>query len=199
MKSFMPIIRVYYPAGSLDGERKGALAQRLTDALITMEGGAGTRGGRAFASVLMTEMVADSWWVGGHLDGTFVAKAGKFLVDVSIPEGYMNAAHKTEVHASVNAAIVEVTGHRADPDAGASILVVIHEVPEGNWGADGKTISLGDIAEAVGLPKDGERFQWVKKYFAAKARALASAGYPPDTGGVVRDTGTSAPGHSGVK
>lgn len=187
----MPIIRVYYPQGVLDGQRKAALAQRLTDVLITMEGGAGTRGGLAFASILMTEVASDSWWVGGHLDGTFLAKAGKFLVDVSIPEGYMNAEHKTEVHASVNAAIVDVTGHQADADAGASVLVIIHEVPEGNWGADGKTISLGEIAESVGLPKDGERFKWVREYFAAKARALASAGYPPDTGGVMRDAGTT--------
>jgi len=189
----MPIIRVSYPHDALDTERKAELARRLTDVLIAMEGGAGTRGGRAFASVLMTEIAADSWWVGGNLDGTFVAKAGKFLVDVSIPEGYMNAAHKTEVHVAVNAAIVAVTGHQGDPDAGSNILVVIHEVPEGNWGADGKTISLGEIATAVGLPKDGERFGWIKKYFAAKARALASADYPSDIGGVVRDASTNPP------
>src|SRR5580704_2624335 len=189
----MPIMRVSYPYGALDAAQKPQLAQRLTDELIAMEGGAGTRGGQAFASVLMTEIAGDSWWVGGHLDGTFVAKAGKFLVDVSIPEGYMNAAQKTEVHVAVNAAIVAVTGHQADADAGANILVVIHEVPEGNWGADGKTISLGEIATAVGLPKDGERFKWVKKYFAAKARALAAAGYPPDTGGVIRDVETIPP------
>jgi phenylpyruvate tautomerase PptA (4-oxalocrotonate tautomerase family) len=183
----MPIIRLHYPKGGLNAEQKSVLAQRLTEVLITMEGGAGTRGGRAFASVLMTEMDPENWWVGGRQDGMFVARAGKFLVDVSIPEGYMNAAHKTEVHAAVNSAIVEVTDHRNDPDAGASILVVIHEVPEGNWGADGKTISLDDIAPTVGLSKSSERFQWVKKYFAAKARALASAGYPPDMGGVIRD------------
>ncbi len=183
----MPVIRVTYPRGALDGDQKAALAARLTDVLINMEGGAGTRGGRGFATVLITEEPADSWWVGGHLDATFVAKAGRFLVDVSIPEGYMNAEHKSAVHASVNAAIVDVTGHKADPTAGGSILVIIHEVPEGNWGCNGKTISLGDIAETVGLPKDGHRFAWVKKYFAAKARALAAAGYPPDMGGVIRD------------
>ncbi|MGC1781640.1 MAG: hypothetical protein WA708_03885 [Acidobacteriaceae bacterium] len=183
----MPIMQVYFPQGALDQGRKAALAQRLTDVLMVMEGGAGTTGGKAFASVLMTEMDPNSWWVGGHLDGTFVAKSGKFLVYVTIPEGYMNAAHKTEVHVAVNAAIVDVTGHQADADAGASILVIINEVPEGNWGADGKTISLATIAGAVGLRKDNDRFRWVNDYFAAKARALASAGYPSDMGGVIRD------------
>ena len=32
------------------------------------------------------------------------------------------------------------------PDAGGSILVVIDEVTEGNWGAAGRTISLNAIA-----------------------------------------------------
>jgi phenylpyruvate tautomerase PptA (4-oxalocrotonate tautomerase family) len=188
----MPIIRLHYPKGALSTEQKQSLAQRLTDVLITMEGGAGTRGGRAFASVLMTEMDPENWWVGGRVDGMFIAKAGKFLVDVTIPEGYMNAAQKTDVHVAVNSALVDVTGYRSDPDAGSSILVVIHEVPEGNWGADGKTISLADIAPTVGLSKTSERFQWVRKYFAAKARALAAAGYPADLGGVMRDPATPA-------
>jgi phenylpyruvate tautomerase PptA (4-oxalocrotonate tautomerase family) len=181
----MPIIQLYHPQGSLDQQQKAQLAQKLTEVLITMEGGAGTTAGRAFATVLMTEVSADSWFVGGHLDATFLAKAGKFLVYVTIPEGYMNAAHKYEVQVAVNAAILQATGHRADPAAGANILVIINEVTEGNWGAGGKTIGLGTISEAVGLPKDGERFRWVKEYFAAKRRALRSAGYPDDMGGLI--------------
>jgi len=181
----MPIIQVHYPQGALDQQLKATLAQKLTNVLSKMEGGAGTRAGRAFASVLMTQVEEDSWWVGGELDGTFVAKAGKFLVYVTIPEGYMNATHKSEVHSWVNAAILEVMGLQEEPSAGANILVIINEVPEGNWGAGGQTIGLGSIADAVGLPKDGERFQWIEQYFAAKQRALQSAGYPDDTGGVL--------------
>jgi phenylpyruvate tautomerase PptA (4-oxalocrotonate tautomerase family) len=181
----MPIIQVYYPQGALGQQLKATLAQKLTDVLITMEGGAGTRAGQAFASVLMTQVDMDSWFVGGHLDGTFVAKAGKFLVYVTIPEGYMNAEHKSEVHSSVNTAILEVTGHQTELGAGANILVIINEVPEGNWGAGGKTIGLDTIAEAVGLPKGGERFQWVESYFDAKKRALRFAGYPDDMGGLI--------------
>ncbi|WP_158787498.1 tautomerase family protein [Granulicella sp. L46] len=181
----MPIMHVYYPQGALDAQRKHALGQKLTDVLITMEGGAGTHAGRAFATVMLAEISADNWFVGGHLDSTFVAKAGKFLVYVTIPEGYMNAAHKTEVHAWVNSAILEVTGYASEPDAGASVLVVINEVPEGNWGASGKTIGLGSIAQSVGLPKDGDRFRWIESYFAAKQRGLRMAGYPEDMGGLI--------------
>jgi phenylpyruvate tautomerase PptA (4-oxalocrotonate tautomerase family) len=43
----MPILQVYYPQGQLDSERKTTLAQKLTDALIAMEGEVGTNAGRA--------------------------------------------------------------------------------------------------------------------------------------------------------
>jgi phenylpyruvate tautomerase PptA (4-oxalocrotonate tautomerase family) len=179
----MPIMQVCYPETVLDAERKAALAGRLTDVLMAMEGGANTKGGRAFAWVLFTAVKTDDWWVGGRLDDEFVQPPGKFLVHVTVPEGYMSAVHKTEVHAAVNAAIIEVVG--TNGDRGASALVIIDEVTEGNWGAAGRSISLASIADSVGLPKDGARFTWVRDYFDAKARQFASAGYPADTGGLL--------------
>jgi phenylpyruvate tautomerase PptA (4-oxalocrotonate tautomerase family) len=181
----MPVLQIYYPQGALQGERKPALAQRLTDVLLAMEGGAKTQGGRAFATVLFTEVPTSDWWVGGHTDATFVAPPGKFLVRVSVPEGYMSQTHKTEVHVAVNAAIVAIAGKPVDSGHGANVLVIIDEVPEGNWGAGGQTISLAMIADTVGLPKTGERFRWVRAYFDAKARGRAAANYPADTGGLL--------------
>jgi len=180
----MPVLQVYFPAGSLIDERKAALAQRLTDVLLAMEGGAKTEGGRAFATVLFTEVPKSDWWVGGSTDSTYVAPPGKFLVRVSVPEGYMNKSHKSDVHSAVNAAICDVVGD-SSPNQGANVLVIIDEVPEGNWGARGRTISLAMIADTVGLPKSGERFKWVRAYFDAKARARAAANYPADTGGLL--------------
>jgi phenylpyruvate tautomerase PptA (4-oxalocrotonate tautomerase family) len=181
----MPVMHVFHPQGLLTAERKAALAQKLTDVLLMMEGNAKTSGGHGFATVLFTEVAQSDWWVGGRTDMTYVAPPGKFLVRVSIPEGYMNQAHKTEVHVAVHAAVVAVTGDTGNPKQGASVQVIIEEVTEGNWGAGGKTISLANIAATVGLPKNGERFQWVRAYFAAKARQFASAGYPKDAGGLL--------------
>jgi len=178
----MPIMDVRYAKGALDGAQKAALAKGLTDLLVQMEGGAGTQGGRAFALVQFTAFEAGDWWAGGAADGSFVAAPGAFHVHVSIPEGYMNQAHKDEVHAGVNRAILAATGRQ---EGGGSILVVIHEVPEGNWGCAGHPISLASIADSVGLSKKGERFAWVRAYFAAKARARAAFGYPADTGGLL--------------
>lgn len=186
----MPIMHVHHPAGSLTPEQKADLARRLTDVLLLMEGSADTPGGRAFATVLFTEVAAGDWWVGGRTDDLFVTPPGRFLVHVSIPEGYMNGAHKSEVHAWVTEAILDVVpiaGPADDRRPGGSVQVILDEVTEGNWGAGGTTISLDHIAEVVGLPKDGERFAWVRDYFAAKARQYEAAGYPTDTGALLTD------------
>ncbi len=106
----MPIMDVRYHAGSLDQAAKTDLAKRLTDVLIKMEGGANTPGGRAFASVIFTEVPQGDWWVGGAVDDRFVHAPGRFLVHVTIPEGYMNATHKQEVHNWVSVAILAATG-----------------------------------------------------------------------------------------
>jgi phenylpyruvate tautomerase PptA (4-oxalocrotonate tautomerase family) len=181
----MPVMHIHYPTGALDASQKSTLAARLTDVLLEMEGGARTDGGRAFATVLFTPVALGDWWVGGRDDESYVSPPGRFLVRVSIPEGYMDQMHKSSVHRAVNAAICDVHGRTGDPKLGANILVTIEEVIEGNWGAAGRTISLASIAETVGLSKTGDRFRWVLEYFAAKARVFRAAGYPAGAGGLL--------------
>ena len=89
------------------------------------------------------------------------------------------------VQTGVTTAILEVIGGAGSHQPGSTIQVIIDEVTEGNWAAGGKTISIVSIADTVGLAKSGERFAWVKAYFAAKARQFASAGYPSDVGGLI--------------
>lgn len=181
----MPIMNVRYPASRLDKAAKAALAARLTDVLIRMEGGANTHGGRGFATVLFNAVDEDDWWVGGSTGDTFVSSSGKFLVHVTIPEGYMNNVHKSDVHAGVTHAIAQVIGGSDQVGADNSIQVIVDEVPEGNWGAGGRTISLESIADTVGMSTNGSRFAWVRSYFEAKARQLRMFGYPDDVGGLL--------------
>lgn len=178
----MPIMDVRHVAGALTRAQKAALAEKLTQVMIEMEGGANTKGGRAFATVLFTPTAAEDWWVGGAIDDTYVAAPGKFIVNVWIPEGYMNIAHKNEVHAWVASAITEVMG---TGEPGRSILTVLNEVVEGDWGNAGHPISLESIAGTVGQAQDGARLTWSRAYFQAKARAMAAAGYPADAGGLL--------------
>jgi phenylpyruvate tautomerase PptA (4-oxalocrotonate tautomerase family) len=180
----MPIMDVCYSADDLNEASKASLAKKLTDIMIRMEGGANTRGGRVFAWVLFHALPQGDWWAGGEIGNGYVGPPGRFLVHVNIPEGYMNAEHKREVHAWVTEAILSVKEKASGDEVGHSIQVIIDEVPEGNWAAAGQTISLASIADSVGLSKTGNRFAWSKTYFAAKARARAAAGYPADAGGL---------------
>lgn len=175
----MPIMDVRYAAGSLDKASKADLAGRLTDVLVKMEGGANTPGGRDFAWVWFTAFTPDDVWVAGLPGGPDAAAL--FLVHIAIPEGYMNRAHKNEVHAWVASAIAAATGAA---EADLRILTVIDEVTEGNWGSRGVPISLEFIAQTVGQPKDGPRLQWSNAFFAAKSRAMAEAAFPTDAGGL---------------
>jgi phenylpyruvate tautomerase PptA (4-oxalocrotonate tautomerase family) len=182
----MPIMNVCYGAGDLNGDSKAELAKQLTDIMIRMEGGADTRGGRAFAWVLFKELAQGDWWAGGDSGNSYISPPGRFLVHVSIPEGYMNAQQKSEVHSWVTDACLAVT-RASGESVGHSIQVIIDDIPEGNWAAAGQTISLANIADSVGLSKSGSRFAWSKTYFGAKARARAAAGYPADAGGLWAD------------
>jgi len=177
-------MNVTFRIGDLDSAGKADLARRLTDVLIQMEGGANTHGGRAFAWVLFNEIPPGDWLVGGDAGDAYVSPPGRFLVHVTIPEGYMNQAYKSDVHARVNQAVLAATKATGE-DAGKSILVIVDEVPEGNWGCAGKTISLESISASVGLAKTSQRYAWVETYFAAKARMLGTFGYPADMGGVL--------------
>ena len=187
----MPIIHLHHPADVLDAARKEALAQRLTDVLLHMEGDAATSGGRGFATVIFQPVATADWWVGGTTDDTHVTPPGRYLAHVTIPEGYMNQAHKTEVHADVTRAVTDVVAPGSSSPT-TSIQVIIDEVPEGNWGAGGHTISLDHIADVVGLPKDGPRWNWVEHYFAAKSRERTAAGYPNDMGGLLEQQASAA-------
>ena len=148
----MPVIQVQYPAASLDTGHKAALGARLTDVLLNMEGGARTPGGLAFATVIFSEVPQEDWYVGGLTDTAHVHPPGKFMVRVTIPEGYMSQTHKSEVHAMVNAAFLDTLGGRDSESCGGSILVIIEEVSEGDWGCAGKTISLASIASGIPWP-----------------------------------------------
>jgi phenylpyruvate tautomerase PptA (4-oxalocrotonate tautomerase family) len=175
----MPIMDVRYASNTLDSTSKVALAKRLTDILIQMEGGANTQDGRNFSWVYFTEYAENDLWVAGS--NVTLRSVPAFMVHISIPEGYMNRLHKNEVHAWVASAIVDAT-HANLSDV--QLLTIIDEVPEGNWGSRGLPISLESIAAAVGQQSDGPRIAWSHSYFAAKARAMAAAGFPTDMGGL---------------
>ena len=83
----MPIMDVRYATGSLNTASKAVLAERLTDVLVQMEGGANTEAGRAFAWVCFTEIAEGNLWIAaGGLGGVIqVDPRGVIVGFVPIP------------------------------------------------------------------------------------------------------------------
>lgn len=181
----MPMVQLTHVKGSLTEAQKADLSERMTHVLLEIEGGADTPAGRSIAWVLFNEVEAATWAVGGRFDDTHVGPGGKFLIQVTVPEGSMDQARKSAVHKAVNDAVLHVTGTPAGEGAGRSAWVIIREVTEGHWGAAGRTTSIGHIAKIVGASLDGDHFSFVKRYFAAKRRQFAAARYPDETAGLL--------------
>jgi phenylpyruvate tautomerase PptA (4-oxalocrotonate tautomerase family) len=183
----MPLIRIHHPANRFDAEQKQRLAERLTQLLLQIEGGHDTPAGRTLAYVVFVDVAKDQWFVGGRSDSTFQVGDERILVEVTVPEASTSQHYKSRIHAEINAALADVLAwlpERAQMNA----WVIVNEVAEGHWGANGATYGLAQIVAyaGAGMPVDIERGNFVKTYFKAKAGAYQAAGYPVDVSGLYR-------------
>ncbi|MDI1245894.1 MAG: tautomerase family protein [Rhodoferax sp.] len=181
----MPLFQVEYPSGSLSAPQKSALAEKLTHLLLLIEGGADTPGGRELSYVLFREVPAEDWYVGGSSGPQYVAPGGKFIINLTIPEASTTQSFKEDIHTKVNAALAEVLGWNS-PQDGMSAWVMVREMPEGSWGANGQTYTLERIAKHAAVPADPLRRQFVQGYFTAKGTLYGKAGFPADTSGLYK-------------
>jgi phenylpyruvate tautomerase PptA (4-oxalocrotonate tautomerase family) len=179
----VPMITVEYPNGALSQEQKDTLAEDMTHVLLEIEGGADTPDGRSIAWVRFREIAPTDWYIGGTTDKKYVAAAGKFLIELNVPEGSMNQARKSDAHRAINDAFLRVTGTTGEKSAGRSVWVQIFEWPEGHLATSGRTASLLGIAKLTGKPADHPRLAFSRAYFDAKDRWYDSHGFPQETAG----------------
>jgi phenylpyruvate tautomerase PptA (4-oxalocrotonate tautomerase family) len=175
----MPLLRVTHQRGALTDAQKAQLAEELTAAILIAEVGADTPAGRAVAYVLFDEVdPRTSWFVGGKPD-LDAPKGGRFLFDVVYPIGAAPQSDKTALHARINAIIAKTFDLDGSFPNRAGDWVLVHEVPDGNWGASGQTIGIREINQvACGGP---ERAEYFEPLLAAQRRAQEAHGYPAQT------------------
>jgi len=100
-----------------------------------------------------------SWFVGGKPD-VAPPKGGRFLFDVVYPVGASPQADKTALHATINGIIARTFDVDGTFPNRAGDWVLVHEVPDGNWGASGQTIGIREInGVAGGGPERAEHFE----------------------------------------
>ena len=71
------------------------------------------------------------------------------LIQISIPEGSLDAARKAEMIRLVTDAAVEAEGI---PAVRAYTWVHINEVPDGGWGMAGRALTLAQMKAATTAP-----------------------------------------------
>jgi len=138
----MPLIELTYPAGTLTPDGRTALADELTTLMLKWEGAPDTEFFRGITWVHVHELP----------EGCALA-AGKpvdqaiFRVDARVPEGALSDRRKAGLVEDFSAALKEAGG-LGDED-GLRVWVLIHEVPDGNWGAGGQVIRFAQLREAA--------------------------------------------------
>ena len=137
----MPLILVTTPADTLDAAARQRLAAGLTAAAIEVEQIGPRPDQQARTIVLFSELSEAGVFLGGA-----PAPAGLGLVSIQFrpPAGVLDAAARDRAVTLCHAAAVDTLGE------GTFTSVIIDEVPDGHWGANGATLHLADFARAAG-------------------------------------------------
>lgn len=163
----MPYIRVNCLTGALKHAQKVKLARQLVEIVMGAEIEPLTDIGRAATSVLFNEIDEHNWFPGGvplvdHPDKTF------FIVEAVVAASFFSQPRRDKVQAQVAEALVDVLGHdgtvleREGVTISPAYLMRVHtvffEIPEGSWGAGGRTVDTELIGKLIGATQGPERF-----------------------------------------
>ncbi|WP_205695778.1 tautomerase family protein [Conexibacter sp. SYSU D00693] len=134
----MPLLEVVTPHGTLDQPTTDALLAELGATLLRWEGAPDT----PFMRSLMWASASEQRFVvGGDAEAPPV-----FRVHATVPEGALSARRKAGFVQEATAAVVRHAGLDAEAD-GLRVWVLVHEVPDGNWGAGGTVVQFAQIRQ----------------------------------------------------
>ena len=97
------------------------------------------------------------------------------VVDITVPSGALSDRRKAGLVEDVTKAVLEATGW--GDGAGVRVWTLIHEVPDGNWGAGGQVVRFDQLREAAKAEREQEGSG------KEEVPARAAMGYPHERGG----------------
>ncbi|MGK8520826.1 tautomerase family protein [Nocardia asteroides] len=136
----MPMIQLTLPAGVLVAEARAALRRKLASTLLKWEGAPDTAFFRALAWSRVDEVPAEAF-------GSDEDELPRFRVDVTVPAGALSDRRKAGLIKDVTADVAAAAG-LGDAD-GLRVWVLIHEQPEGTWGAAGNVVRFAELAASA--------------------------------------------------
>ncbi|GAB89765.1 hypothetical protein GORHZ_070_00200 [Gordonia rhizosphera NBRC 16068] len=141
----MPMIQLTLPEGVLDADTRASLRTTLAATLLRWEGAPDNAFFRSLAWCLIDEVDPSAF-------GSPEDDLPRFRVDVTVPQGALSDRRKAglieEVTRDVSAA-----AELGDADS-LRVWVLIHEQPEGTWGAAGNVIRFEELRAVAAASKD---------------------------------------------
>ncbi|CAM5713626.1 tautomerase family protein [Streptomyces aurantiogriseus] len=132
----MPVIRLTVPPGSLTEEGRKTVQRDLAAVLLRWEGAPDTAFFRAQAWSYLVELPEGA-------QTTAEDDAPRFLVDVTVPQGALSERRKAGLVEDATKTVLAAAGLSRD-DA-LRVWVLVHEQPDGTWGAGGSVVRYADL------------------------------------------------------
>jgi phenylpyruvate tautomerase PptA (4-oxalocrotonate tautomerase family) len=141
----MPTILIKVPQGAFPGEQRTRLAKKVNDAAALCEQ-MPDEPRKRFLNWVTVEEVAHGLFTCGGSDAT--DRVIPCIAVVYLPAGVLDGAFRARYVAAMHAAFSASLA----PDEKRQIAssVILHEVPDGQWGANGNVWRLPDFAKAAG-------------------------------------------------
>jgi len=137
----MTVVRVTSLEGALRAEDRRLLGEKLTAAVLEVETGKDTPESRPGVMVQFEELPELSWFHGGKAAEDLYEKQGIFGVTAIVMQGPWTSALKAELSSRLAAALRDVA---RVPEKHA-IWITVHEVPDGAWSVNGRTVRIEQL------------------------------------------------------
>ncbi|MCQ9130328.1 tautomerase family protein [Streptomyces hilarionis] len=140
----MPMIQLTAPTGALTQEGRATVQRDLAAVLLRWEGAPDTAFFRAQAWSYVVEVP-----VGAQV--TAEDDEPRFLVEVTVPQGALSERRKAGLVEDATHTVLAAAG--LAPSEALRVWVLVHEQPDGTWGAGGSVVRYADL---VALAKQGQ-------------------------------------------
>lgn len=141
----MPMIRLTVPADALTDEGRTTVQRDLAAVLLRWEGAPDTAFFHAQAWSYLIELPAGA-------QRATEDDAPRFLVEVTVPAGALSGRRKAGLVEDATKTVLAAAGLTGD-DA-LRVWVLVHEQPDGTWGAGGSVIRYADLVTLAQQDKE---------------------------------------------
>jgi phenylpyruvate tautomerase PptA (4-oxalocrotonate tautomerase family) len=144
----MPKVDVTIPEGQLSDDARTELPEQLAAALLRWEGAPDTEFFRSISWAHLHELPAAAIRTP---DGEASPHA---VIDVTVPQGALSERRRAGVVEEMTKIVLDATGWQSD-DSHLRVWVLVHEVPDGFWGAGGQIIRFEQLRAAAKAESEG--------------------------------------------